>query len=335
MHHASHAAAIMHHASHAAAAAGALAGLRRRRFPLLLTYHIRIMFPLSPSLSSLLPTSSLRSRSIRTARARAHGPRASPRPRRASGGRSCGLCAMIPAMIPRPMPRALPWHWTHGQADCSSLDTAHARRLCARTGLDPGQKCIYCDTRCATSILWPFGGGAACFTCTDTARSRGLQGLDLVRVDRWLQSLCWSKTGRWKTVLAPSCVGHLIAPYMVHLHQNRGNTWMRLVGWTTLYPSPDPAPAWRAAVAAHGGLADASVAAHGGLSEDGLGKVCRIVDDCQRLAETATNSLPFALNSHLPGRTDGPPPQRTDQQARGDEVPPVPSAADGRRGGLR
>ena len=26
------------------------------------------------------------------------------------------------------------------------------------------------------------------------------------------------------------------------------------------------------------------------------------------------------------------PPQRTDQQARGDEVPPVPSAADGRRG---
>ena len=30
MHHASHAAAIMHHASHAAAAAGALAGLRRR-----------------------------------------------------------------------------------------------------------------------------------------------------------------------------------------------------------------------------------------------------------------------------------------------------------------
>ena len=217
---------------------------------------------------------------------------------------------MIPAMIPRPMPRALPWHWTAGQAECSSLDTAHARRLCARTGLDPGQKCIYCDTRCATSILWPYGGGAACFTCTDTARSRGLQGLDLVRVDRWLQSLCWSKTGRWKTVLAPNCVGHLIAPYMVHLHQNRGNTWMRLVGWTTLYPSPDPAPAWRAAVAAHGGLADASVRAHGGLSEDGLGKVCRIVDDCQRLAETATNSLPFALNSHLPGRTDGPPRRR-------------------------
>ena len=220
---------------------------------------------------------------------------------------------MIPAMIPRPMPRALPWHWAHGQADCSSLDTAHARRLCARTGLDPGQKCIYCDTRCATSILWPFGGGAACFTCTDTARSRGLQGLDLVRVDRWLQSLCWSKTGRWKTVLAPNCAGHLIAPYMVHLHQNRGNIWIRLVGWTTLYPSPDPAPAWRAAVAAHGGLADASAQAHAAsvhaAQADVLTHVCRIVERCKQLAEEATNSLPFVTNTqnnHRPDRRDGP-----------------------------
>ena len=125
-------------------------------------------------------------------------------------------------MIPRPMPKAL--FVRHEGREFSSLGSSHAHRLCARTGLHPGQKCIYCDTQCATSILWPYGGGAACFTCTDTARSRGLQALDLVRVDRWLQSLCWSRTGRWKTVLASNFVGHMIAPYMVHLHQNRGNT---------------------------------------------------------------------------------------------------------------
>ena len=194
---------------------------------------------------------------------------------------------------------------TNGLPSAADEYTAGQYRLAARSGLHQGQKCIYCNAGLATCILWAYGGGAACTTCLDKARSSGLQVLDHVRVQRWLQSVCWSRTGlpTWF-----NAVGHTIAPFMVHLHKNRGNMWMRQIGWTTLHPSPDPAPAWRAAVAAQGvtgGLADVRFTVdsrHAGTP----GPVAALVQDTRRLAQASTNHLPPLVNTHLPQGVAGP-----------------------------
>ena len=217
-----------------------------------------------------------------------------------------------------PEPRGSPFrrpppgrrHWS----DFSSLDSAHAGRLCARTGLHEGQKCIYCNGPYgATCILWPCGGGAACFDCTDKARSGGLEALDRVRADRWLKSLSWSRTSKWRDVIARADVGNLVAPYMIHLHQNRGNVWLRQVGWTNLYPSRDPAPEWGAAVAAsqfQGGpawrrgaalwkpetLCDIEVSL-----EDGVHRVCQVVEAATAIAWAAVTNLPPQVDIRLYG----------------------------------
>ena len=201
-------------------------------------------------------------------------------------------------------------HWS----DFSSLDSAHAGRLCARTGLHQGQKCIYCNGPYgATCILWPCGGGAACFDCTDKARSGGLEALDRVRADRWLQSLSLSRTGKWRDEIASGVVGHVLAPYVIHLHQNRGNVWLRQVGWTNLYPSRDPAPEWGAAVAAsqfQGGpawrrgaalwkpetLCDIEVSL-----EDGVHRVCQVVEAATAIAWAAVTNLPPQVDIRLYG----------------------------------
>ena len=209
----------------------------------------------------------------------------------------------------RPPPRGQ--HW----ADFSSLDSAHAGRLCARTGLHYGQKCIYCNGRGgATCILWPYGGGAACFDCTDEARRGGLKALDRVRAHRWLQSLAWCRKGTWMDEIRSGVVGHLLAPFMIHLHQNRGNVWLRQVGWTNLHPSRDPAPEWRAAVAAHsqfqGGpawrrgaalwrpatLCDVEVSL-----EEGVDRVCQVVEAAKAMAEGAVTNLPPQVVIRLHG----------------------------------
>ena len=217
-----------------------------------------------------------------------------------------------------PVPRGSPFreppprgrHWE----DFSSLDSAHAGRLCARTGLHNGQQCIYCHGRGgATCILWACGGGAACFDCTDKARSGGLEALDRVRADRWLQSLSLSKTGKWRDEIASGVVGHVLAPYVIHLHQNRGNVWLRQVGWTNLYPSRDPAPEWGAAVAAsqfQGGpawrrgaalwkpetLCDIEVSL-----EDGVHRVCQVVEAATAIAWAAVTNLPPQVDIRLYG----------------------------------
>ena len=217
-----------------------------------------------------------------------------------------------------PVPRGSPFreppprgrHWE----DFSSLDSAHAGRLCARTGLHNGQQCIYCHGRGgATCILWACGGGAACFDCTDKARSGGLEALDRVRADRWLQSLSLSRTGKWRDEIASGVVGHVLAPYVIHLHQNRGNVWLRQVGWTNLYPSRDPAPEWGAAVAAsqfQGGpawrrgaalwkpetLCDIEVSL-----EDGVHRVCQVVEAATAIAWAAVTNLPPQVDIRLYG----------------------------------
>ena len=204
-----------------------------------------------------------------------------------------------PAPMGSPFRRPPPGrrHWT----DFSSLDSAHAGRLCARTGLHYGQKCIYCHGPYgATSILWPCGGGPACFDCLGKARSGGLEALDRVRADRWLQSLSWSRTSKWRDVIARADVGNLVAPYMIHLHQNRGNVWLRQVGWTNLYPSRDPAPEWRAAVAAQSNsqwrlwakLCSGRHCADGASLDEGVDSVCQVVEAAKAMAEGAVANLP-------------------------------------------
>ena len=194
---------------------------------------------------------------------------------------------------------------TNGLPSAADEYTAGQYRLAARSGLHQGQKCIYCSAGLATCILWAYGGGAACSTCLDKARSSGLQVLDHVRVQRWLQSLWWSRK-RLPTWF--NALGHMIAPFMVHLHQNRGNMWMRQIGWTSLHPSPDPAPAWRAAVAAQGipgGLADVRFTVDS-RHPGNPGPVAALVEDARRLAEAATNNLPPLVNTHLPRGVAGP-----------------------------
>ena len=145
------------------------------------------------------------------------------------------------------------------------------------------------------------GGGAACFDCTDKARSGGLEALDRVRADRWLQSLSsWCRTGKWRDEIASGVVGHLVAPYMIHLHQNRGNVWLRQVGWTNLYPSRDPAPEWRAAVAAQSNsqwrlwakLCSGRHYDDGDTLDEGFHSVCQVVLAAKAMAEGAVANLP-------------------------------------------
>ena len=199
-----------------------------------------------------------------------------------------------------------PSRLTNGLPEATDEYTAGQYRLAARSGLHEGQKCIYCNARLATCILWGYGGGAACTTCLDKARSSGLHVLDHVRVHRWVRSVRWSRTGlpTWFTAVC-----HMIAPFMVHLHQNRGNMWMRQIGWTSLHPSPDPAPAWRAAVAAQGapgGLADLRFTEderHAGTVD---GPVAALVQNTRFLAQASTDHLPPLVNTHLPQGVAGP-----------------------------
>ena len=256
---------------------------------------------LSPSQSSPLPPPSPRSRF--------HSKRAStnpiPRLRWQAAVAAFSYAMQRERADFSPEPRGPPFrrpppgrrHWS----DFSSLDSAHAGRLCARTGLHEGQKCIYCNGPYgATCILWPCGGGAACFDCTDKARSGGLEALDRVRADRWLKSLSWSRTSKWRDVIALADVGNLVAPYMIHLHQNRGNVWLRQVGWTNLYPSRDPAPEWRAAVAAQSNsqwrlwakLCSGRHCDDGVTLDEGVHSVCQVVEAAKAMAEGAVANLP-------------------------------------------
>ena len=115
---------------------------------------------LSPSQSSPLPPPSPRSRF--------HSKRAStnpiPRLRWQAAVAAFSYAMQRERADFSPEPRGSPFrrpppgrrHWS----DFSSLDSAHAGRLCARTGLHQGQKCIYCNGPYgATCILWPCGGG--------------------------------------------------------------------------------------------------------------------------------------------------------------------------------
>ena len=82
-------------------------------------------------------------------------------------------------------------------------------------------------------------------------------------------------------VVKDTPAGEEIATCMVHLHQHRGNVWLRQMGWITLFPTSDPAPAWRSAVA---GL-------NVDLSDMGLPQFRHIVRDCRNVAEESVQNV--------------------------------------------
>ena len=142
-------------------------------------------------------------------------------------------------------------------------------------------RCIYCAKDEAACTLWKEGGGAACETCAELARDGGLKALDVVRVDRWLRAQFWSTRGRWMHVLKHTPAGEEIAKCMVHLHQHRGNVWLRQTGWISIFPMSDPAPAWRSAVAGPNGFSDHML----------LPQFQRIVRNCGRVAEESVHHV--------------------------------------------
>ena len=82
-------------------------------------------------------------------------------------------------------------------------------------------------------------------------------------------------------MLTTANIGEHIAPYMAHLHQNRGNVWLRQMGWITLFLMSDPAPAWKSAVADRNGFSSAM----------GLPEFRGVMNNCRGVAEESVRHV--------------------------------------------